>query len=85
MFLLSVQCANHHARRALISFILFLGAMRTNVPLALVVFCLIFVFSFIAAANFMTPFATTAADGAYILKLLKIGGGFGLVTALSGW
>lgn len=64
---------------------LFLGAMRTNAPFALAILCLIPLFALIAAANFLTPYATTAAEGAHILLLLKVSGAFGLVTAICGW
>ncbi|MCJ1305555.1 hypothetical protein MMC08_008369 [Hypocenomyce scalaris] len=75
----------YNVTMALVSFVLFLGAVRTNVPFALAIFCLIFLFSFIAAADFATPYATTAAEGAHVLMLLRVAGGFGMVTALSGW
>jgi len=42
-------------------------------------------FALFAAAEFATGTATTAADGAHVLYLLKIAGGFGLVTAIAGW
>lgn len=42
-------------------------------------------FGLFAAAEFATGTATTAADGAHVLLLLKIAGGFGLVTSISGW
>ncbi|KAK5018826.1 hypothetical protein LTR60_001335 [Cryomyces antarcticus] len=69
----------------LISFVFFLGSLRTNAPFCLAVFCLIFLFAFLAAATFATPYIATPADGEYVLLLLRIGGGFGFVTALCGW
>jgi uncharacterized protein len=42
-------------------------------------------FFLFAAAEFATGTATTAADGAHVLYLIKIAGGFGLVTTLAGW
>ncbi|RDI83134.1 hypothetical protein Vi05172_g6875 [Venturia inaequalis] len=69
----------------LISFCFFLGALRTNVPFALAIFCLMPLFGLFAAAEFAIGTAKTAADGAHILFLIKVAGGFGLVTAISGW
>lgn len=69
----------------LISFVFFLGSLRTNAPFSLALFCLIFLFGFIAAANFMTGYATSPSDLDYVAYLLKIGGGFGFVTAIAGW
>lgn len=42
-------------------------------------------FGLFAAAQFATGTATTAADGAHVLFLIKIAGGFGLVTVIAGW
>lgn len=42
-------------------------------------------FGLFAAAEFATGTATTAADGAHILFLIKVAGGFGLVTVIAGW
>ncbi|KAL9094447.1 MAG: hypothetical protein Q9165_003297 [Trypethelium subeluteriae] len=69
----------------LISFVFFLGSIRTNGPFCLALFCLIFVFAFIAAANFLTGYATGPSDLEHVTTLLKIGGGFGFVTAIAGW
>ncbi|TKA80413.1 hypothetical protein B0A49_01190 [Cryomyces minteri] len=57
----------------LISFVFFLGSLRTNAPFCLAVFCLIFLFAFLAAATFATPYIATPADGEYVLLLLRIG------------
>ncbi|KAF2829024.1 hypothetical protein CC86DRAFT_392260 [Ophiobolus disseminans] len=46
---------------------------------------LVMMFSFIAAADFSVPTATTATDIAHIEKLLKIGGGFSSLGLISGW
>ncbi|KAI9658887.1 MAG: hypothetical protein M1821_001847 [Bathelium mastoideum] len=69
----------------LISFVLFLGSMRTNAPFCLALLCLIFVFSFLAAAEFAIGYATTPEALDHATYLIKIGGGFGFVTALAGW
>ncbi|KAL9076671.1 MAG: hypothetical protein Q9157_003588 [Trypethelium eluteriae] len=66
-------------------FVFFLGSIRTNGPFCLALFCLIFVFAFIAAANFLTGYATGPSDLEHVTTLLKIGGGFGFVTAIAGW
>ena len=39
----------------------------------------------LAAADFSVPSATTPADLLHIEKLLKIGGGFGLISCICGW
>ncbi|SLM39688.1 hypothetical protein LPUS_10286, partial [Lasallia pustulata] len=59
----------YNVNLTLMSFVSFLGAMRTKSPCALAIFGL----------NFLT-----VANGAHILKLLKIAGGFGIVTAFCG-
>jgi len=46
---------------------------------------LIFLFAFIAAADLAIPHATTAADAAHVLYLLKVGGGFGMLGVICGW
>jgi len=48
-------------------------------------FCLIFFFALVAAADFVVPIATTAAEGAHPAYLLKIAGGWGLAASLFGW
>ncbi|KAF2089246.1 GPR1/FUN34/YaaH-class plasma membrane protein-like protein [Saccharata proteae CBS 121410] len=70
---------------ALTSFGFWLGTLRTNVPLSLAIFCLIFLFSFTAAAEFAIGSAVTLAQQEHVLYLLKIAGGFGFVTLLAGW
>lgn len=69
----------------LISFCFFLGALRTNIPFALAIFCLMPLFGLFAAAEFATGTATTAEDVSHVLNLIKIAGGFGLVTTIAGW
>lgn len=46
---------------------------------------LVFLFAFIAAADFAVPHATTPADLAHIEHLLQIGGGFGMLGVICGW
>ena len=45
----------------------------------------IFLFPFVAAADFAVPSARTPADLAHIEYLLKIGGGFGMLGVICGW
>jgi hypothetical protein len=55
------------------------------VPFVLVFIGLVFLFAFIAAADFAVPHATTAADLEHIGLLLRIGGGFGMLGVICGW
>ncbi len=77
--------AFYNVTMTLVSFVFMLGALRTNVPFVLAFFCLIFLFSFFAAADWQIGYATGPADLEYATYLLKIAGGFGFVTALCGW
>lgn len=76
---------SNRRHRTLISFVFLIGSLRTNIPFVLIFFCLIFLFSFLAAAQFYLPTATTAAEQAYVKLLVKIAGGWGLASALLGW
>ena len=67
------------------SLVLLIASLRTNIPFVLLFFGLVMLFAFIAAADFLIPSAATLADQEYILKLLKIGGGFGFIGLVCGW
>lgn len=70
----------------LISCIFFIGSLRTNVPFALAIFCLIPLFALFAAGQWQFAYGgATAANVAHAEYLFKVAGGFGLVTALAGW
>jgi uncharacterized protein len=69
----------------MVSTIFVIGSLRTNIPFVCAFFGLVFLFGFIAAADFQIGYATTAAQAEYSLTLLKVAGGFGFFTALSGW
>ena len=56
-----------------------------NALFTLVFIGLVFLFAFIAAADFAVPLATTEADLAHIAYLLKIGGSFGMLGVICGW
>lgn len=71
--------------RCLVSFVLLIGTLRINVPFVLVFIGLVFLFAFIAAADFAVPNASTAADLEHIAYLLRIGGGFGMLGVVCGW
>jgi len=75
----------HNVTMALVSFILFVGTLRVNVLFVLVFLGLIFLFSFIAAADFSVPHATTPEDLEHIGFLLRVGGGFGMLGVICGW
>jgi uncharacterized protein len=68
-----------------VSFVLFIGTFRVNGLFVLVFLGLVFLFAFIAAADFAVPQAMTPADLDHVLHLLKIGGGFGLLGVVCGW
>lgn len=69
----------------MVSFVLMVASLRTNVLFVLVFFALVMLFAFIAAADFKVASATTPAEQEYILYLLKIGGGFGFIGLVCGW
>lgn len=69
----------------LVSFTFFVATFRVNVFFTLTFFGLIGLFSFIAAADFYVPHATTLADVAHINKLLNIAGGFGFIGLVCSW
>lgn len=71
--------------RCLVSFVLFVGTLRVNLLFVLVFLGLVFLFAFIAAADFAVPNASTPADLEHIAMLLKIGGGFGMLGVICGW
>ena len=77
--------ANYNVVMALVSFIFMLGSFRTNVPFVIVFFTLVFLFGFLAAANYQVGYNPTPEGAAYATKLLQIGGGFGFVTLVMGW
>lgn len=69
----------------MVSFVIMIGTLRVNALFVALFFGLCMLFAFIAAADAAIPTATTAADEAHILKLLKIGGGFGFIRLVCGW
>lgn len=77
--------AFHNVTMAIVCFFLMIGTLRVNVVFVLLFFGLVMLFSFIAAADFAVPHATTAADVAHINTLLKFAGSFGLIGFFCGW
>lgn len=83
---LTSGAANYDIAMTLISFVFFLASLRTNVPFAMAIFFLIPLFAFFAAAEWQL-----GSSGGDPLKiehaayLLKIAGGFGFITMISGW
>ncbi|KAF2718514.1 hypothetical protein K431DRAFT_230627 [Polychaeton citri CBS 116435] len=75
----------HNVTMCLVSFVLMIGTLRVNVLFVLLFMGLVFLFAFIAAADFYTPTATTPGDLAHAMYLLKIGGGFGFIGVVCGW
>ncbi|KAI6794444.1 hypothetical protein KC363_g7966 [Hortaea werneckii] len=75
----------HNITMCMVSFMIMIGTLRTNLPLTALFFGLVMLFAFIAAADLRVPSATTAADEEYILKLLQVGGGFGFIGLVAGW
>jgi succinate-acetate transporter protein len=70
---------------AMASFIFLLGSLRTNIPNVVLFFTLIILYGFIAAADWQVAFNPTPEGLASAASLLRIGGGFGFVTAIMGW
>jgi hypothetical protein len=58
--------------------VLLVGTLRVNALFTLIFIGLVFLFAFIAAADFAVPSATTPADLEHVAHLLKIGGSFGM-------
>lgn len=71
--------------RCLVSFVFLVGTLRVNAVFVMVFIGLVFLFAFIAAADFAVPSATTPADLAHVARLLQIGGGFGMLGVVGGW
>ena len=76
--------ASYNIVLAMVSFIFFLGSLRTNLPFVLIFFCLVFLFSFLAAADYTIGYSA-GAELAYATKLIKVGAGFGFVAVVLGW
>jgi succinate-acetate transporter protein len=70
---------------ALVSFIFLLGALRTNVPFVIMFFTLVILFGFIAVADYGLGSDSSPEGVQFAGNLLKIAGGFGIVTAIMGW
>jgi succinate-acetate transporter protein len=75
---------NYSVVMALATFVFLCGSLRTNVPFVVVFFSLVFLFSFIAAADYQLGFAGVAGL-AHATFYLKIAGGFGFVAMIMGW
>lgn len=69
----------------MVSFMIMIGTLRTNLPLTALFFGLVMLFAFIAAADLRIPSATGPEDLEYIEKLLQVAGGFGFVGLVAGW
>jgi len=76
---------NYYVVMALVSFIFMCGSLRTNVPFVIMFTCLVFLFSFIAAANYQLGYNPSAAGFEHAVHYLKIAGGFGFGTMILGW
>jgi uncharacterized protein len=76
---------NYSVVMALVTFIFLCGSLRTNVPFVIVFFCLVFLFSFIAAAYYQLGFNPTEAGLAHAVYYFKIAGGFGFIIMIMGW
>jgi len=75
---------NYNVVMALVTFIFLCGSLRTNVPFVLVFFCLVFLFSFIAAGYYHLGH-NGAAGLEHAFYYFKIAGGFGFITMVMGW
>jgi len=76
---------NYNVVMALVTFIFLIGSLRTNGPFVVVFFCLVFLFSFLAAAYYQLGYNATAAGLEHAFYYFKIAGGFGFVTMICGW
>ncbi|KAK4540377.1 hypothetical protein LTR36_009234 [Oleoguttula mirabilis] len=77
--------AMYNVAMTLTSFVFFLGSLRTNAPFSLAIFCLIFLFAFLAAGDFQIGYNPTVEGTAHAFYLIKIGGGFAFVSMVCGW
>ena len=77
--------AMYDVTMTLISFVFFIGSLRTNAPFALAIFCLIPLFGLLAAGQFYIGYNPTEAGVAHASYLIQIGAGFGFITAIAGW
>lgn len=75
----------HNVTMVLVSFTFFVATFRVNALFTLTFFGLICMFSFIAAADFAVPTATTLEDALHIERLLHIAGGFGFIGLVCSW
>ncbi|GAB1744214.1 hypothetical protein D0862_06188 [Hortaea werneckii] len=75
----------HNITMCMVSFMIMIGTLRTNLPLTALFFGLVMLFAFIAAADLRIPSATGPEDLAYIEKLLQVAGGFGFIGLVAGW
>jgi succinate-acetate transporter protein len=76
---------NYNVVMAIVSFIFLCGSLRINVPFVIVFLGLVFLFSFIAAADYQLGYNATAAGAAHAVYYVKIAGEFGFVTMIMGW
>ena len=75
---------NYYVVMTLVSCVFLVGSIRINLPFVLIFFAIVFVFSFIAAANYEIGYNPTTAGLERAAYLLKIAGGFGMVIVLTG-
>ncbi|RMZ04915.1 hypothetical protein D0860_06163 [Hortaea werneckii] len=75
----------HNITMCMVSFMIMIGTLRTNLPLTALFFGLVMLFAFIAAADLRIPSATGPEDLEYIEKLLQVAGGFGFIGLVAGW
>jgi succinate-acetate transporter protein len=76
---------NYNVVMALVSFVFMCGSLRTNVPFVFMFTCLVFLFSFIAAANYQLGYNPSLAGFEHAVHYLKIAGGFGFGTMIAAW
>ncbi|KAK5677124.1 hypothetical protein LTS10_010313 [Elasticomyces elasticus] len=69
----------------LCSFVLWLGTLKTNLTLALAVFCLIPLFALLCAGDLHIGYDPTPQGLDHAAYLFEVGAGFGFVTAICGW
>jgi succinate-acetate transporter protein len=77
--------ANYSLVMAMVSFIFLLGSLRTNMPMVVLFFTLIILYGFLAAADYQIGYNPTPDGLSLATGLIKIGGGFGFVSAIMGW
>lgn len=76
---------NYNFVMAIVSFLFLCGSIRTNVPFVVLFLGLVFLFSFITAADYQLGYNPTPEGLEHAVHYFRIAGGFGFVSMVLGW